>query len=156
MPPATRKLATGPCTRTFLLLTALLLAGCASGSDDRSAAPSSSEASSSAPAGADELVVEIDRGNGSELERYTLVCTDPPTGDLPDVAAACEHLRGMTDPFARLEPGLICTEQYGGPQTARISGRWAGADVDLRLSRTNGCRISQWDGLGPLLPDPVG
>jgi hypothetical protein len=27
--------------------------------------------------------------------------------------------------------------------------------VDLQLSRTDGCRISQWDRLGALLPGPV-
>jgi hypothetical protein len=28
--------------------------------------------------------------------------------------------------------------------------------VDLELTRVDGCRIAQWDGLGPLLPGPVG
>jgi len=86
----------------------------------------------------------------------TLTCTDPVSGDVPDPAAACAHLRQEAEPFAPLAPDLVCTEQYGGPQTARVTGRWAGADVDLQLSRSNGCRISQWDRLGPLLPGPVG
>jgi hypothetical protein len=154
-----------------LLVPLLLLTACASGSepDDGAAAPapssstsasassssaSSSSASSSSPD--DALVVELDRGEGGEPERYTLSCTDPVAGDLPDAAAACVHLQGLADPFAPLAADLICTEQFGGPQTARVSGRWAGADVDLRLARTNGCEISQWDRLGPLLPGPVG
>jgi hypothetical protein len=37
-----------------------------------------------------------------------------------------------------------------------VTGRWAGEPVDLQLSRTDGCRISQWDRLGALLPGPVG
>jgi hypothetical protein len=140
-----------------LLVPLLLLTACASGSepDDGAAAPaSSSSTSSSSPD--DALVVELDRGDGGEPEHYTLSCTDPVAGDLPDAAAACVHLQGLADPFAPLAADLICTEQFGGPQTARVSGRWAGADVDLRLARTNGCQISQWDRLGPLLPGPVG
>lgn len=46
----------------------------------------------------------------------------------------------------------ICSQVYGGPQTARVSGRWRGEPVDLALSRTDGCRIAQWDRFGPLLP----
>jgi Subtilisin inhibitor-like len=154
VPPALRKLRPGPCTgAAVLVLAVLVLTGCSSGPGDDGASPASS---SPARALEEELVVELDRGDGSEPERYTLTCTDPVTGDLPDAAAACAHLSAMTDPFARLPSDLICTEQFGGPQTARVTGRWAGADVDLRLSRVDGCRISQWDGLGPLLPGPVG
>ncbi|MEX5719692.1 SSI family serine proteinase inhibitor [Geodermatophilus maliterrae] len=104
----------------------------------------------------DELVVEVDRGDGSPLERYTLTCGEVPGGDHPDPRAACAHLAAMDDPFAPLAVGRLCTEQYGGPQTARVTGTWRGAGVDLALSRTDGCRISQWDSLGPLLPGPVG
>ena len=45
----------------------------------------------------------------------------------------------------------MCTQQYGGPETARVSGLWGGEPVDLALSRTDGCRIAQWESLGPLL-----
>jgi hypothetical protein len=142
----------------LVLASLLLLAGCASGSDDGRAAPTapSSAPSSAAPAVEDALVVELDRGAGGETERYTLACTDPVSGEVPDPAAACAHLRQQADPFAPLAPDVVCTEQFGGPQTARVTGRWAGADVDLQVSRTDGCRISQWDRLGPLLPGPVG
>ena len=47
---------------------------------------------------------------------------------------------------------MLCTQQYGGPQTAHVTGRWSGEPVDLELTRVDGCRISQWDSLGPLLP----
>ena len=47
---------------------------------------------------------------------------------------------------------MACTEQYGGPQTAHVVGRWSGEPVDLELSRVDGCRISQWDALVPLVP----
>ena len=163
----------------LLVLPLLLLAGC--GSDDvpatddatstASAGPSSSAPTSSSPASssspsaapqtgagtaAGELAVELDRGEGGPPETYTLTCGPAPAGDLPDPAAACAQLAGQPDPFAELAPDIACTQLFGGPQTARVTGTWAGADVDLQLSRTDGCRISQWDRLGPLLPGPVG
>jgi hypothetical protein len=139
-----------------LLVPLLLLTACSSGSepDENGAAPAPS--SSSASASGDTLVVELDRGEGGEGERYTLTCADPVAGDLPDAAAACALLQGLAAPFAPLAADGICTQQFGGPQTARVTGRWAGEDVHLELARTNGCQISQWDRLGPLLPGPVG
>ncbi len=41
-------------------------------------------------------------------------------------------------------------------QASRVIGRWDGDPVDLELSRSDGCRIAQWDSLGPLLAIPVG
>ena len=130
--------------RVLVGLLPLVLAACAGGGPG-SPAP--------APAAEDALVVALDRGDGTEPERYTLSCADPAVGDLPDPAAACATLRGLTDPFAPPSGDVACTEIYGGPQTAQVTGRWAGADVDLALARTDGCQIAQWDRLGVLLPD---
>ena len=107
------------------------------------------------PADSD-LTVQIDRGDGTPAETYTLSCPGTATGDLADPAAVCTHLQALPDPFAPLPADAMCTEQFGGPQTARVTGRWEGEPVDLSLSRTDGCQISQWDALGPLLPGPVG
>ena len=103
-----------------------------------------------------DLTVEIDRGNGAPVERYTLVCGASVEGTHPDARAACEHLAGMADPLAPIPDDAMCTEIYGGPQTATVTGTWHGEPVDLHLSRVDGCRIAQWDSLGPLLPGPVG
>jgi hypothetical protein len=158
VPPAPRRLAAGPCTGAVVVwLLALLLAACSSGpesTDDGGAAASTSSSASRAPAD-DQLVVELDRGEGGEPERYTVTCGETVAGDLPDVAAACAHLEGLDDPFVPVRNDATCTQEYGGPQAARVTGRWAGEPVDLQLSRTDGCRISQWDRLGPLLPGPV-
>ena len=89
-------------------------------------------------------------------ERYTLTCGDVPGGDHPDPQATCAHLAALDDPFAPPAADVVCTEQYGGPQTAHVIGRWSGEEVDLELSRSDGCRIAQWDALGPFLPVPVG
>ena len=134
--------------RGLLVLLLFGLAACAAPAGS-SAAPSST---SSPSAAGEDLVISLDRGDGTEPERYTLRCGDSPDGDHPDAAAACTHLEGLTAPFAPLPADMMCTEQYGGPETAHITGRWNGEPVDLELSRTDGCRISQWDGLVPLLP----
>ena len=99
-----------------------------------------------------DLTVELDRGDGSVVQRWTLLCGVTPQGTHPAAHEACAHLRGMDDPFAPIPDDMMCTQEYGGPQTAHITGRWAGEPVDLRLARNDGCRIAQWKGLGPLLP----
>ena len=103
-----------------------------------------------------DLTVEADAGDGSPSQSWTLTCDGAADGTLPDPATACAHLQGMDEPFAPLPNGVACTEQFGGAQTAHVSGVWDGDPVDLELSRSDGCRIAQWDGLGPLLPIPVG
>ena len=137
--------------RVLVVLLLLALAACAepagSGAD---ATPSSTAASD------DDLLIEVDQGDGTAPERYTLQCGEQPGGDHPDAAAACEQLEGLDEPFAPLPADMMCTEQYGGPQTARITGRWHGEPVELELSRTDGCKISQWQGLGPVLPPVEG
>ena len=92
---------------------------------------------------------------GTPAESWTLVCAGSVEGTHPEAQAACDHLAGMAAPFAPLPEDAMCTQEYGGPQTAHITGRWQGDPVDLELSRVNGCRISQWDSLGPVLPVPA-
>ena len=133
----------------------LVVAACGTPAGNGASDAGSSSSAAGTPAD-DDLVVEVDRGDGSEPERYTLVCGDAPEGDHPDPAAACAHLAGMDAPFAPLPSDMACTEQYGGPETARISGRWHGEPVEVDLSRTDGCRISQWEGFGPVLPPVEG
>jgi Subtilisin inhibitor-like len=151
--------------RILLPLMALLalLTACASPSGDAGAGSTTPTSDSADPAAGggiqqadNDLQVELDRGDGTEPETWTLTCVGFVEGSHPDPEAACEHLKALDDPFAPLPADVACTEQFGGPQTARVLGRWNGRPVDLELSRTDGCRISQWDSLGPLLPGPVG
>ncbi|MCW2700427.1 MAG: Protease inhibitor [Blastococcus sp.] len=176
MPPTPRSLAAGACTGTVVLRAAARLAGrrwtrpnallpvlllallcltaCAEQPGNTGAAGGSSDepaAGRSSPSEND-LTVEFDRGEGSGAERFTLTCGGAVEGTHPSAQAACDHLSGMADPFAPIPEDAMCTEQYDGPQTAHVTGRWGGKPVDLMLSRVNGCVISQWDSLGPLLP----
>jgi hypothetical protein len=147
VPPATRKLAAGPC-KAAVVLALLSLTACA-------ARPAGSDAGASrdgSPPSANDLVVVLDRGDGSAVQRWTLSCAGTVEGTHPAARAACDHLRSVDDPFAPIPDDTMCTQQYDGPQTAHVTGRWGGEPVDVRLARTDGCRIAQWDGLGPLLP----
>ncbi|NAZ77980.1 hypothetical protein GTQ99_21590 [Kineococcus sp. T13] len=117
-----------------------------------------------APAAADgELTVVLDDGAGTSTT-WTLTCSADGTagGDHPDAAAACAALGALADPFAPVPRGTACTQVYGGPQRASVSGRWAGRDVSATFERTDGCEISRWDRLAALLqpgagaPTPLG
>jgi len=105
----------------------------------------------------DHLTVTVSHtGNGALDGTYELYC-HPGGGDHPDAAAACDALdrgtRWGTDTFAPVPEGSVCTMQYGGPATARVTGTWAGRPVDASYDRGDGCEIARWGRLVPLLPD---
>jgi hypothetical protein len=127
-----------------LALAAFALGACASGS----AGSASTAAGTSLT-----IVFWADGPDASEPRRFTLRC-QPVGGTLARPAAACRRLAaGGRALFAPVPPDAICTEIYGGPQTARVVGRLAGRRVWARFSRTNGCHIARWDRLSPwLLP----
>jgi hypothetical protein len=144
--------------RSLLLFALLTLTACAGGGGgDDAAAPTTPQDGEGAVGGGiveaeDELQVQFDPGDGTPPSTWTLSCSEPVEGTHPEAAAACAHLRTLEDPFAPLPPDIVCTEQFGGPQTAQVLGSWDGKLVDLELSRVDGCRISQWDSLVPLVP----
>lgn len=57
------------------------------------------------------------------------------------------------DPFSPVPGDALCTRQFGGPATARVTGTWQGRRVDTVFSRTDGCEISRWNNLRPALPN---
>jgi hypothetical protein len=138
-----------------LLTLLVLLTGCAQSSGN--AGTGNDGSSSDAPADGisraeNDLVVRYDSGDGSAPQSWTLTCAGTADGTHPDAAAACAHLTATEDPFAPIPDDVACTEQYGGPQSAHIAGLWGGEPVDLEVTRVDGCRIAQWDSLGPVLP----
>ena len=121
---------------TFLAV-AVLAAGC--GEDD--------EQPAAKPAVAD-LRVQVDPdGKGSRPARSTTVrCSSA------EESPQCEKVAALR--LADIEPpsrAIACTELYGGPQTATITGTLRGERVDLKLSRVNGCEIARWEAAGALL-----
>ena len=53
--------------------------------------------------------------------------------------------------FAPPDPGVLCTQEYGGPETARVTGRIGGRRVDAAFHRHDGCGIARWELAAPLL-----
>jgi len=93
-----------------------------------------------------ELTIIVRSGPGGDLTTWTLSC-DPPGGTHPDPAAACAAIDAARDPFAPVPPDMMCTQQYGGPETATITGTWRGEQVNASYTRTDGCEIARWSKL---------
>jgi Subtilisin inhibitor-like len=109
------------------------------------------------PASEDRLTVAVsDSGNRGSDGTYTLDC-HPAGGTHKKARSACDRLdelaRWGEDPFAPVAPRSNCTMMHGGPATARITGSWAGRRVDARFDRKDGCEITRWNRLRPVLPD---
>lgn len=45
---------------------------------------------------------------------------------------------------------MVCTEIWGGPDRAWVTGRYRGTTVSASFSRRNGCEIARWDALEPV------
>ncbi len=84
--------------------------------------------------------------------RWTLRC-DPARGTHPRPVAACRELARLGwHAFRPVPETTACTEIYGGPQVAIVSGRVDGRRVWARLSRVDGCQIARWERVPSLLP----
>jgi hypothetical protein len=75
-----------------------------------------------------------------------LTC-DPDGGSHPDPVSACDALLEHEEALEPVAGDVVCTQIYGGDQVATLSG----AGVNASFSRANGCEISRWDKLAPLL-----
>ena len=95
-------------------------------------------------------------GQGQEPKRtYTLRCA-PARGTLPQRTAACTRLAKMTRPFAPTPKDTACTQIYGGPGEALVTGRFRGALVRAHFNRKNGCEIGRWARVRFLFPGAGG
>jgi hypothetical protein len=74
----------------------------------------------------------------------------PGTGAEP--TPACARLDELARPFAPVPRGSACTEIYGGPQTARVTGTFKGRRIWVVFRRTNGCEIDRWNRHAFLFP----
>jgi hypothetical protein len=107
-------------------------------------------------AGNAELAISVKPSDTEAALNYTLVCQGgAPTSESKHPAAetACTALK---DNPAILTPSTkntaqACTEQYGGPQKATVTGIVDETPVDATFSRTNGCEISAWNAAQAIL-----
>ena len=91
------------------------------------------------------------RGSEAPTKAWTLHC--PPGGTLPDAADACRKLGQIDDPFAPVPEGTACTQIFGGPEIADVTGTFNGKAVDTQFSRGNGCELERWKRVGFLFPN---
>jgi hypothetical protein len=91
-----------------------------------------------------QLVVRVDPdGEGGKAPKRTEVDCD--TAD----SAPCAGL--SDDVFEPTPRGTACTQQFGGPETATVTGTFDGRQIDAEYSRANGCEIARWEKAAPLL-----
>lgn len=112
-----------------------------------------------------DLTIDYSHAGQGVSYSYQIVClgdTATLIGDAPGVAdqSACLALADAAVQ-QRLIDGppadQVCTEQYGGDDVARITGRIDDVAVDTTVDRANGCGIADWDQLlAGILPNPLG
>jgi hypothetical protein len=103
------------------------------------------------------LTVRYSDGSSAEHVAHLRCRADSARADgfLRDAGArtACKRARTIATFLAtRPSPKRTCTQIYGGPQRARITGTIGTRQIDRRLKRTNGCEISDWRHAVPLVP----
>jgi Subtilisin inhibitor-like len=91
------------------------------------------------------------RGSEAPTQMWTLQCPAG-GGTLPDADEACRKLGEIEDPFAPVPEGTACTQIFGGPEIADVSGTFNGQTIDTQFSRGNGCELERWKRVGFLFP----
>lgn len=111
--------------------------------------------SAGAPAGpaapATKLTIQFWADGDGTARKWTLTC-NPAGGTLPRAATACSKLAGMRAPFAPIPADAMCTQQFGGPEVAVVSGTYRGRRVWAKLQNRNGCEIARFKSLAFLFP----
>lgn len=97
------------------------------------------------------LHISVSNTGDLMAKKYTLRC-DPVGGTLPQPAAACRRLARLKTPFAPVPMDTACTQIYGGPQIATVTGRFRGHSVRAYFNRRNGCEIERWNRVAFLFP----
>ena len=137
-------------TAALALLAGVALSAC--GEADEPAARQATTAS-----GAIELTVRYDDGSGRKTTG-ALTCRGADRraagaldGRAP-VAELCAQARGVSELLtSKPEAGRACTQIYGGPETAVVTGTIDGETVERRFTRTNGCELADYKRAAGLL-----
>jgi hypothetical protein len=123
---------------------ALTIAGCGGEQEaDDGSAPGTAKPTT-------QLTVHVDPdGDGSAPAKQARILCDPASRER--VCGAARALRPKD--FEPTPADVACTQQFGGPQTATISGTLEGEQVAGRFSRQDGCEIARWDKVSALLAE---
>jgi hypothetical protein len=107
-------------------------------------------AARAAPARTSSLTITYWPDGPSGTKRTWIVsCNGLARGTWPRRVEACRSLAKPNSraAFAPVPADAICTEIYGGPDLALVTGNIQGRKVWARFSRQNGCHISRWERL---------
>ena len=84
--------------------------------------------------------------------RVTTLRCNPPSGSVAHPAQACSRLLAAGRAiFAPTPPGSACTQIYGGPQEAIVTGTLHGMHIWARFRRRDGCELARWHRVAFLL-----
>ena len=108
----------------------MALAAC--GTDDEQPA-------ATAPADSTRLKVEV-----TEVGPGPVVIELRCGGDNPCDRSQLDELAAVAEPP---DPTRACTELYGGPEKAHMTGTLEGEPVDVTITRSNGCEIADYEAL---------
>ncbi len=102
-----------------------------------------------------DLSVSLIEAPGAEPVTFRLISSAgaaSSTSTVPDPAAALAAVLQFGEDIFFPQPGppKLCTQQYGGPQVATVTGWFRGRAVHSRFSRTDGCEIARWRAMAPL------
>jgi hypothetical protein len=91
-------------------------------------------------------------GQPGAFQSWTLACA-PAGGNHPARTASCRTVaRVGVAGFRPVPPRTMCTQVYGGPQQALVTGVLDGRRIWARFNLRDGCQIARWKRLAPLLP----
>lgn len=97
-----------------------------------------------------ELAIMVKPSENGTPANFTLVCqAGVPAAESqhPNAGTACTALKGnaaIVSPAPRAKD-QVCTQQYGGPQRATVSGVVDGKPVEANFSLIDGCEIAAWN-----------
>ena len=108
-----------------------------------------------------DLTIRLREDAGAPQHEFRLVARDGVVEagcSLPDPAGAVAAVEQFGEDvfFPRPGPPKLCTQQYGGPQVAVVTGTDNGRPVNLTFRRTDGCEISRRRAMAPLLGGTAG
>ena len=131
------------CLASLALALAPALAGC--GGEEEPADPGR-------PAPMTQLTVRVDPdGDGPETAKQARILCDQEPVERGSPCAAAAKLRPAD--FEPTPDDVACTELFGGPETATISGMLEREQVEGRFARNNGCEIARWEKVSALLAE---
>ena len=117
-----------------------------------------------APAAPVPAVLEVTyRPNGSSGESliYTVRCGPGAAASVTPAVAGVDARRACANAASERTllvegppPGRVCTLQYFGPDTARVTGWLDDAPVDRTFRRNNGCLEGDWYRVRHIVPLP--